>query len=63
MTSDQTGFPVERDTDEVINSKDVQMGRNTTRYLHPGISTYIAAKKKNYFNGEVFLKKTLQTIP
>jgi hypothetical protein len=43
MTSAQTGFPLERDTDEVINSKDVQMGRNTARYLHPAISTYIAA--------------------
>ncbi len=43
MTSAQTGFPLERDTDEVINSKDVQMGRNTTRYLHPDMSTYITA--------------------
>jgi DNA-directed RNA polymerase subunit RPC12/RpoP len=43
MTSAQTGFPLERDTDEVINIKDVQMGRNTARYLHPAISTYIAA--------------------
>ena len=43
MTSAQTGFPLERDTDEVINSKDVQMGRNTARYLHPVISTYITA--------------------
>ena len=42
MTSAQTGFPLERDTDEVINNKDVQMGRNTARYLHPVISVYIA---------------------
>ena len=42
MTSAQTGFPLERDADEVINSKDVQMGRNTARYLHPAISAYIA---------------------
>jgi hypothetical protein len=41
MTSAQTGFPLERDVDEVTNNKDVQMGRNTARYLHPAISTYI----------------------
>jgi hypothetical protein len=43
MTSAQTGFPLERDVDEVTNSKDVQMGRTTARYLHPAISTFIAA--------------------
>jgi hypothetical protein len=41
MTSAQTGFPLEREEDEVINRKDVQMGRNTSRYLHPAISAYI----------------------
>jgi hypothetical protein len=38
----QTGFPLERETDEVTNSTDAQMGRHTARYLHPAISTYIA---------------------
>jgi hypothetical protein len=42
MTSAQTGFPFERESDEVTNNTDVQMGRNTARYLHPDISTYIA---------------------
>jgi hypothetical protein len=42
MTSAQTGFPLEKEADEVTNSKDVQMGRHTARYLHPVISAYIA---------------------
>ena len=42
MTSAQTGFPLERDEEEVTNSRDVQMGRHTARYLHPAISAYIA---------------------
>ncbi len=42
MTSTQTGFPLERDEEEVTNSRDVQMGRHTARYLHPSISAYIA---------------------
>jgi hypothetical protein len=42
MTSSQTGFPLERETDEVKNSTDTQMGRHTARYLHPAISTCIA---------------------
>jgi hypothetical protein len=41
MTTSQTGFPLERDVDEVTNSKDTQMGRTTSRYLHPVISTFI----------------------
>ena len=41
MTSAQTGFPLERETDEVKNSTDTQMGRHTARYLHPAISTCI----------------------
>jgi hypothetical protein len=41
MTTVQTGFPFERDEDEITNSKDSQMGRITTRYLHPVISTFI----------------------
>jgi hypothetical protein len=42
MTTSQTGFPLEREEDEVTNSKDTQMGRITARYLHPAISTFIA---------------------
>ncbi len=42
MTTAQAGFPLERDEDEVTNSKDTQMGRITPRYLHPAISTFIA---------------------
>ena len=42
MTSAQTGFPLEKEADEVTNSTDVQMGRHTARYLHPAISAYIA---------------------
>jgi len=42
MTSAQTGFPLERDEEEVNNIRDVQMGRHTARYLHPAISAYIA---------------------
>jgi hypothetical protein len=42
MTSAQTGFPVERESDEVTNSTDAQMGKHTARYLHPTISAYIA---------------------
>ncbi len=30
MTTVQTGFPLERDVDEVTNNKDAQMGRTTT---------------------------------
>jgi hypothetical protein len=41
MTSTQTGFPLQRETDEVTNSTDTQMGRHTARYLHPVISTCI----------------------
>ncbi len=41
MTTAQAGFPYERDEDEVTNSKDAQVGRITTRYLHPAISTFI----------------------
>ncbi len=42
MTSAQTGFPLEREEDEVTNSTDAQRGRHTARYLHPVISTSIA---------------------
>ncbi len=42
MTSAQTRFPLERDEEEVTNSRDAQMGRHTGRYLHPAISAYIA---------------------
>jgi hypothetical protein len=42
MTSAQTGFPLQRETDEVTNSTDTQMGRHTARYLHPDISICIA---------------------
>jgi hypothetical protein len=42
MTSAQTGFPLEREEDEVTNITDVRMGRHTARYLHPVISSYIA---------------------
>ena len=31
MTTAQTGFPLEREEDEVTNSKDTQMGRITAR--------------------------------
>jgi hypothetical protein len=41
MTPAQSGFPLERDEDEVTNNKDTQMGRTTTRYLHPVISTFV----------------------
>jgi hypothetical protein len=41
MTTTQVGFPFTRDEEEVINSKDTQMGRLTARYLHPVISTFI----------------------
>jgi hypothetical protein len=41
MTSAQTGFPLEREADEVTNCTDAQMGRHTSRYLHPAISAYI----------------------
>ncbi len=51
MTSAQTGFPLERDTDEGINIKDVQMGRNTVRYLHPAISTYITVWEADLTSG------------
>ena len=42
MTTAHAGFPLERDEVEVTNSKDTQMGRITTRYLHATISTFIA---------------------
>ena len=42
MTTSQTGFPLERDVDEVTNIRDAQMGRTTARYLHPAISEFIA---------------------
>jgi hypothetical protein len=43
MTSVQTGFPLQREKDEVTNSTETQMGRHTARYLHPAsISTCIA---------------------
>ncbi len=42
MTSVQTGFPLQREKDEVTNNTDIQMGRHTPRYLHPAISTCIA---------------------
>jgi hypothetical protein len=42
MISAQTGFPLERESDEVTNSTDAQMGKHTARYLHPAISAYIA---------------------
>ncbi len=42
MTTTQTGFPVERDEEEITNNKDTQMGRTTARYLHPVISTFIS---------------------
>ena len=42
MTTAQTGFPLERDEDEITNSKDTQMGRTTARHLHPVISKFIA---------------------
>ena len=42
MTTAQTGFPIEREEDEVTNRKDLQMGGFTSRYLHPVISTFIA---------------------
>jgi hypothetical protein len=41
MTTAQAGFPLTRNEDEVTNSKDTQMGRTTTRYLHPAISKFI----------------------
>jgi hypothetical protein len=41
MTTDQAGFPFTRDEEEVTNGKDTQMGRITTRYLHPVIPTFI----------------------
>jgi hypothetical protein len=40
MTTTQTGFPLEKDEDEVTNSKDTQTGI-TVRYLHPVMSTFI----------------------
>ena len=40
MTTAQAGFPLTRNEDEVTNSKDAQMGRTTSRYLHPVISTF-----------------------
>ena len=33
MTTEQTGFPLERDEDEITNNKDAQMGRTTARHL------------------------------
>jgi hypothetical protein len=41
MTSAQTGYPLEREEDEVTSITDAQMGRHTARYLHPTISTCI----------------------
>jgi hypothetical protein len=41
MTTAQAGFPLEMDDGKFINRKDTQMGRATTRYLHPAISTFI----------------------
>ena len=41
MTTAQAGFPITRDEEEVTNGKDAQMGRITSRYLHPVISTFI----------------------
>jgi hypothetical protein len=40
MTTAQAGLPLTRDEEELINSKDTQMGRPTARYLHPDISTF-----------------------
>jgi hypothetical protein len=41
MTTVQVGFPLTRDEEEVTNNKDSQVGRTTTPYLHPVISTFI----------------------
>jgi hypothetical protein len=40
MTTVQVGFPLTRDEEEVTNNKDSQMGRTTSPYLHPVISTF-----------------------
>ena len=42
MTTAQAGLPLTRDEEELINSKDTQMGRPTARYLHPAIPEFIA---------------------
>ena len=42
MTTVQAGFPLTRDEEEVTNGKDAQMGRITSQYLHPAISSFIA---------------------
>jgi hypothetical protein len=42
LTTAQAGFPLTRDEEELINSKDAQMGRPTARHLHPAISEFIA---------------------
>ena len=33
MTTTQTGFPLERDEEEITNNEDTQMGRTTARYI------------------------------
>jgi hypothetical protein len=46
MTTAQTGFPTTAAEDELGNDRDRQLGKPTTRYLHPAISAFINQRQQ-----------------